>query len=120
VGACQRLFPPLIIVLACLLTPLLPVIDGALNVAKGQQAEFQSVLAEIAAKHGLNQVWFRAEKKGQVLADVGLGGADPDARKEVSTMSWRAFPARERGLASGERNLTRVSAASPAPTCRPM
>ena len=75
------------IVLACSLTPLLPVIDGALNVAEGQQAEFQSGLAEIAAKHGLNQVWFRAEKNGQVLADVGLGGANPDAPIHVASLA---------------------------------
>ncbi|HEX9169309.1 MAG TPA: hypothetical protein VF886_10370 [Roseiarcus sp.] len=66
------------IVLACFLTPLLPVIDGALDVAKGQQAEFHDGLAEIAAKHGLGRVWFGVEKNGRVLANVGLGGADPD------------------------------------------
>jgi D-alanyl-D-alanine carboxypeptidase len=75
------------IVLACSLTPLLPVIDGVLNVAKGQQAEFQSGLVEIASKHGLNQVWFRAEKNGQVLANLGLGGANPDAPIHVASLA---------------------------------
>ena len=44
VEACTGFSRRSFIVLACLLTPLLPVIDGALNVAKGQQAEFQSGL----------------------------------------------------------------------------
>ncbi len=75
------------IVLACFLAPLLPPIDGAADVAKSQQAEFQNGLAEIAAKHGLNRVWFRAEKNGQVLANVGLGGANPDAPIHVASLS---------------------------------
>ncbi len=74
------------IVLACFLAPLLP-LDGATDVAKSQQAEFQNGLAEIAAKHGLNRVWFRAEKNGQVLANVGLGGANPDAPIHVASLS---------------------------------
>jgi hypothetical protein len=49
----------------------------ATHFANAQQAEFQYGLAEIAAKHGLNQVWFEAKKN--VLADGGLGGANPDA-----------------------------------------
>jgi D-alanyl-D-alanine carboxypeptidase len=73
------------IVLACFLMPLLPVIDGALDVAQGQQAEFQNGLAEIAAKHGLNQVWFRAEKNGK--ANIGLGGANPDAPIRVASLA---------------------------------
>jgi D-alanyl-D-alanine carboxypeptidase len=75
------------IVLACFLTPLLPVIDGALDVAKGQQAEFHDGLAEIAAKHGLGRVWFRVEKNGRVLANVGLGGADPDQPIHVASLA---------------------------------
>jgi D-alanyl-D-alanine carboxypeptidase len=75
------------IVLACLSTPLLAVIDGATHSADAQQVEFQNGLAEIAAKHGLNQVWFRAEKNGQVLADVGLGGANPDAPIRVASLT---------------------------------
>jgi CubicO group peptidase (beta-lactamase class C family) len=75
------------IVLACFFTPLLPVIDGAVDVAKSQQAEFQNGLAEVAAKHGLNQVWFRAEKNGQVLANVGLGGASPNSPIHVASLS---------------------------------
>jgi CubicO group peptidase (beta-lactamase class C family) len=75
------------IVLACFLTPLLAVIDGAAHVAKAQQAEFESGLVEIAAKHGLNKVWFIAEKDGQVLANIGLGGADPDAPIHVASLS---------------------------------
>jgi D-alanyl-D-alanine carboxypeptidase len=71
----------------CFLIPLLAVIDGTVHVANGQQADFQNGLAEIAAKHGLNQVWFRAEKNGQVLADVGLGGANPDAPIRVASLS---------------------------------
>jgi D-alanyl-D-alanine carboxypeptidase len=74
-------------VLACFLIPLLPVIDGATHFANAQQAEFQQGLAEIAAKHGLNQVWFRAEKNGQVLADIGLGGANPDAPIRVASLT---------------------------------
>ena len=38
-------------------------------------------------EHGLNQVWFRAEKNGQVLADVGLGGANPDAPIHVASLA---------------------------------
>ena len=75
------------IVLAWFLIPLLAVIDGATHFANAQQAEFQQGLAEIAAKHGLNQVWFRAEKNGQVLADIGLGGANPDAPIRVASLT---------------------------------
>jgi D-alanyl-D-alanine carboxypeptidase len=75
------------IVLACFLIPLLAVIDGATHFVNAQQAEFQNGLAEIAAKHGLNQVWFRAEKNGQVLADVGLGGANPDAPIRLASLT---------------------------------
>jgi D-alanyl-D-alanine carboxypeptidase len=75
------------IVLACFLASLSPVIDGAVDVAIAQQAVFQNGLAEIAAKHGLNPVWFRAEKNGQVLANVGLGGANPDAPIHVASLS---------------------------------
>jgi D-alanyl-D-alanine carboxypeptidase len=65
----------------------LAVIDGATHFANAQQAEFQNGLAEIAAKHGLNQVWFRAEKNGQVLANVGLGSANPDAPIRVASLT---------------------------------
>jgi D-alanyl-D-alanine carboxypeptidase len=34
-----------------------------------------------------NQVWFRAERNGQVLADVGLGGANPDAPIRVASLT---------------------------------
>jgi D-alanyl-D-alanine carboxypeptidase len=75
------------LVLTCLLFPLAPAIDGAMHVAKAQQAEFQHGLAEIAAKYGVAEVWFRAERNGQVLANVGLGGADPDAPIHVASLS---------------------------------
>src|SRR5271163_4077559 len=45
-------------VIVCFFMPLLAVIDGAAHVAHAQQADLQNGLAEIAAKHGLNQVWF--------------------------------------------------------------
>jgi CubicO group peptidase (beta-lactamase class C family) len=66
---------------------LLAVINETVHVAIAQQAEFQNGLAEIAAKHGLNRVWFRAEKNGQVLADIGLGGANPDAPIHVASLA---------------------------------
>jgi D-alanyl-D-alanine carboxypeptidase len=75
------------IVLACFLIPLSAGIDGAMHFADAQQTEFRNGLAEIAAKHGLNQVWFRAEKNGQVLGDVGLGGANPDAPIRVASLT---------------------------------
>jgi hypothetical protein len=68
-GFCRRSF----IALTCLSISLLAVINGTVHVAIAQQAEFQNGLAEIAAKYGLNRVWFRAAKNGQVLANVGLG-----------------------------------------------
>jgi D-alanyl-D-alanine carboxypeptidase len=71
---------------ACLLIPLLA-IDGVAHLANAQQAEFQDGIAEIAAKHGLGHVWFRAEKNGGVLADVGLGGADPNAPLRVGSLA---------------------------------
>ena len=71
---------------ACLLIPLLA-INGVVHVANAQQAEFQDGLAEIAAKHGLGHVWFRAERNGEVLADVGLGGADPNAPLRVGSLA---------------------------------
>jgi D-alanyl-D-alanine carboxypeptidase len=74
-------------VIVCFLIPLLAVIGGTVHFANAQQAEFQNGLAEIAAKHGLNQVWFRAEKNGEVLADVGLGGANPDAPIRVASLT---------------------------------
>jgi hypothetical protein len=61
------------IVLVCL-SILLAVIDGGTRFVNAQQAEFQTGLAEIAAKHGLNQVWFRAEKNGQVNRPGFAGG----------------------------------------------
>jgi len=82
----QRFFCHSLIVLAGLLMPL-AVIDGAAHFTNAQQAEFQDGLAEIAAKHGLRQVWFRAEKDGQVLANVGLGGANPDAPIHVASLA---------------------------------
>jgi hypothetical protein len=109
------------IVLACLSTPLLPVIDGATHFANAQQAEFQNGLAEIAAKHGLNQVWFRAEKNGQVLADVGLGGANPDAPIHVASLGrpdqgraskWPAWPGSRRALRPATRDAERTCAKS--------
>jgi hypothetical protein len=74
-------------VIVCVLIPLLAVIDGTVDGANGQQSDFQNGLAEIAAKHGLNQVSFRAEKNGQVLADVGLGGANPDAPIRAASLN---------------------------------
>jgi hypothetical protein len=67
-GFCRRSF----IALTCLSISLLAVINGTVHVAIAQQAEFQNRLAQIAAKHGLNRVWFRAARMAKFWLTLAL------------------------------------------------
>jgi hypothetical protein len=73
---------------ACLLIPLLA-IDGVAHLANAQQAEFQDGIAEIAAKHGLGHVWFRAERTAGFTLTSALAALIPMRRYASAALPSR-------------------------------
>ena len=72
-------------VLACIASVSLP--DRATAQTVEPPATFSADLQAIATKHNLGRFWLHVEKGGEVIANLGIRGAGPDAPEPVGSLS---------------------------------